>query len=218
MKQTDSYRHKGLRKQLVKELAEKGIDNPLVLQAIEAVPRHFFFEKAFLNHAYEDKAFKIGEGQTISMPYTVAYQSQLLEIFPKCKVLEIGTGSGYQSSVLKELGAVVYSIERHRSLHTKARKMLADMGYKVKLFLGDGTLGLPAFAPFDRIVVTAGAPIIPNSLRNQLSVGGILVIPVGDETTQYMHVIKRISETEFTDEKLSECAFVPLVGKEGWKG
>ena len=202
---------------MVAELRTKGISNPDVLRAIETVPRHLFFDEAFLKYAYEDQAFKIGEGQTISMPYTVAYQSSLLEIFPNCKVLEIGTGSGYQASVLREMGAQVYSVERHRPLQANARKLLAELGYKVKLFLGDGTLGLPAFAPFDRIIVTAGAPANPPSLRKQLKIGGKMVIPVGDNNKQKMHVITRISDKEFEDKIFSDCAFVPLIGKEGWE-
>jgi len=156
-----------MRNQLIKKLEQKGINDPVVLQAMAKVPRHFFLDEAFLEHAYQDKAFPIGEGQTISQPYTVAVQTQLLQLSPGLKVLEIGTGSGYQCSILAELGCKVYSIERIKSLHDKAKSLLTHMGYKVNFYCGDGTLGIPAHAPYDRIIVTAGAPIVPDSLLNQ---------------------------------------------------
>lgn len=213
----DSYKHKGQRKQLVNKLREKGISDPLVLKAIENVPRHVFFEKAFEEHAYQDKAFPIGEGQTISQPYTVAFQTQLLEVKKGHKVLEIGTGSGYQCCVLLELGSEVYTIEFNKILHTQAKRILPSMGYKARFFLGDGTLGLPSHAPYDRIIVTAGAPFVPQKLLAQLNVGGILVIPVGDEESQKMVKIRKRSDQEFEKEDFGVFRFVPLTGKEGWK-
>lgn len=213
----DSYKHKGQRKQLVNKLRDKGITDPVVLKAIENVPRHVFFEKAFEEHAYQDKAFPIGEGQTISQPYTVAFQTQLLEVKKGHKVLEIGTGSGYQCCVLLELGAEVYTIEFNKVLHNQAKRILPLLGYKARFFLGDGTLGLPSQAPYDRIIVTAGAPFVPQKLLAQLIVGGILVIPVGDEESQKMVKIWKKSEKEFEKEDFGVFRFVPLTGKEGWK-
>ena len=212
----DSFKHKGLRKRLIIELQQKGIHSKVVLEAINKVPRHFFLDAIFLEHAYEDKAFPIGNGQTISQPYTVAFQSQLLELKPGDKVLEIGTGSGYQCCVLIELGAEVYTIETVAPLHEKAKFYLQNLGYKAHFYLGDGTLGLPNIAPFDKIIVTAGAPVVPESLVNQLKVGGILVIPVGDQKLQKMLRIIKTSATEFKQEILGDFAFVPLKGKEGW--
>lgn len=213
----DTYKHKGQRKQLVKKLEEKGIHDMNVLKAIEKVPRHFFFEKAFEEHAYQDKAFPIGEGQTISQPYTVAFQTVLLDIKPGYKVLEIGTGSGYQCCVLMELGAKVYTIEVNKNLYSRTSRDLPSMGYKANFFLGDGTLGLPAHAPFDRIIVTAGAPFIPQKLLSQLNVGGVLVIPVGNEESQKMMRIEKTGENQFEKEEFGVFRFVPLTGKEGWK-
>jgi protein-L-isoaspartate(D-aspartate) O-methyltransferase len=213
----DSYKHKGQRKLLAKLLTEKGIRNENVLKAIEKVPRHFFFEKAFEEHAYQDKAFPIGEGQTISQPYTVAFQSELLELKKGHKVLEIGTGSGYQCCILLELGAIVYTIEYNKVLFTRTSDFLPKMGYKANFFWGDGTLGLPKHAPYDRIIVTAGAPFIPQKLLSQLNVNGILVIPVGNEDSQKMMRIRKISDTQFEQEEFGIFRFVPLKGKEGWK-
>ena len=173
----DDYKHKGMRKSLIRILVQKGITDQRVLQAIQEVPRHFFFEKAFLEQAYQDKAFPIGEGQTISQPYTVAFQSQLLEVKPGEKVLEIGTGSGYQCCVLLELGARVYTVEYVRKLHERSKNMLTRMGYQAVFVHGDGSRGLPSHAPYDKIIVTAGAPMVPNDLLRQLAVGGKLVIP-----------------------------------------
>ncbi len=206
-----------MRNKLTDELQNKGIRDIAVLKAINAVPRHFFFEKAFLEHAYEDKAFPIGEGQTISQPFTVAFQSQLLELQHGDKVLEIGTGSGYQACVLCELKAEVYSIEVIQSLHLSAKKMLAALNYKANLFIGDGTLGLNKYAPYDKIIVTAGAPMIPDSLIDQLKIGGILVIPVGQDKTQKMVRIRKISEKTLEKEELGDFSFVPLKGEKGWK-
>ena len=160
----DSYRHKGLRKKLIAELAGKGISDTKVLEAMNKVPRHFFLSSAFLEFAYENKAFQIGAGQTISQPYTVAFQSQLLEVEKGMKILEIGTGSGYQTAVLCELGAKVYSIERQKLLHDNAKSILNKMGYKPNLVYGDGYKGLPSFAPFDRVLITCAVPVIPNEL------------------------------------------------------
>jgi len=207
----DTYRHKGLRKKLVDLLREKGIDDERVLEAINQVPRHLFMDNAFINFAYKDQAFPIGADQTISQPYTVAYQSQLLEVKPKEKVLEIGTGSGYQCSVLLELGAKVFSIERHRSLHLKAKRMLNELGYFPKLFFGDGYKGLPAFAPFDKIIITAAAPYVPEDLKSQLKVGGMMVIPLGEGESQKMQRLIKKSETEFVVEEYGDFSFVPML-------
>lgn len=212
MGSADTYKHQGLRRQLVKQLALKGIKNEKVLNAIENVPRHLFLDNAFLQFAaYEDKAFKIAAGQTISQPYTVAYQTELLEIVKGEKVLEVGTGSGYQTSILLELGAKVYSIERQKVLFEKAKIMLDKLGYAPRLFFGDGYKGLPSFAPFDKIIVTAGAPFVPDELLTQLKTGGILVIPVGDETVQKMISIKKISASHFERKEHDNFSFVPLL-------
>jgi protein-L-isoaspartate(D-aspartate) O-methyltransferase len=208
----DSYKHKGLRKQLVESIRKKGIEDTNVLNAIENVPRHFFFDSSFLNFAYEDKAFPIGAGQTISQPYTVAFQTELLEIKKGDKVLEVGTGSGYQACILAEMGARVYSVERQKSLYAKAMKFIPSIGYIVKLFYGDGYKGLPAFAPFDKIIVTAGAPFIPDTLVEQLKPGGILVIPVGADDIQIMTTVTKISESELKKREHGTFRFVPLLG------
>lgn len=212
----DNFRHKGLRKKLVDQLRAKGISDEAVLEAINQVPRHFFLDLAFLELAYDDRAMPIGEGQTISQPYTVAFQSQLLEVKKRDKILEIGTGSGYQASVLEKLGAKVYSIERQRKLYEKTKKLLAEMNYKVSCHFGDGTLGLPVFAPFDKIIVTAGAPVVPQSLCEQLKVGGMLVIPVGDEQHQQMLRIIKQADGSLLTETYENFKFVPLLGKQGW--
>ncbi len=214
---TDSYRHKGMRKVLVKLLKEKGIKDELVLQAIAKVPRHFFFEKMFLEHAYQDKAFPIGEGQTISQPYTVAYQTELLQLKPTDKVLEIGTGSGYQCCILLEITPHVYTIEYNEVLFRKALDFFKKNHLNPHTYCGDGSEGLPSEAPFDKILVTAGAPVIPKNLINQLKIGGALVIPVGDEQSQKMVRVVRETEDEFTREVFDNFKFVPLLGKSGWK-
>ncbi len=206
----DSYRHKGLRNRLVKMLKQKSISNEDVLKAIGKVPRHQFIESGFVNFAYQDKAFPIGAGQTISQPYTVAYQTQLLELKPEDKVLEIGTGSGYQAAVLIEMDVDLYTIERQSELYNKTTKLLKSMGYKAHFFLGDGYKGLPAFAPFDKILITAGAPFVPKELLLQLSYGGRLVIPLGKKE-QIMTIITRVSEDEFEQTELGPCAFVPML-------
>lgn len=212
----DTYRHKGMRRQLVKKLVAKGIKNKKVLDAIAKIPRHYFLDLAFEEHAYQDKAFPITEGQTISQPYTVAFQTELLEISGGEKVLEIGTGSGYQCSVLLEIGAKVYTIERIKSLAEKAKYQLNQMGYKPFFFYGDGTEGLPSHAPYDRILVTAGAPAISEKLVMQLNTNGILVIPVGDENQQEMIRVKKTASGEIISEAFGLFRFVPLKGKEGW--
>ncbi len=207
-----------MRRQLVKEIRQKGIADKNVLAAIEKIPRHCFVDRrgqlegetAFISLIYEDAAFPIGEGQTISQPFTVAFQSELLELKKGEKVLEIGTGSGYQTAVLLELGAKIFSIERQKSLYEKTKKFLPDLGYNPKLFYGDGYAGLAAFAPFDKILVTAGAPFVPEPLKQQLKIGGILVIPVG-EISQTMITIKKISETEFETKEHGHFRFVPLL-------
>lgn len=212
----DNFRHKGLRKKLIDDLRTKGISDEAVLQAINQVPRHFFLDLAFLELAYDDRAMPIGEGQTISQPFTVAFQTQLLEVKKRDKILEIGTGSGYQASVLEKMGAKVYSIERQRKLYEKTRQLLQKMNSKVSTHFGDGTLGLPAFAPFDKIIVTAGAPVVPQSLSEQLKPGGLLVIPVGDEAHQRMLRIRKQADGSLDTETYDNFKFVPLVGKEGW--
>lgn len=213
----DTYRHKGLRKKLARIVAEKGITDRRIINAIEKVPRHVFFDDAFLEHAYQDKAFPIGEGQTISQPYTVAFQTQLLDIEEGDKVLEVGTGSGYQACILLELGADVYTIEFIRNLYDRTKKLLPLIGYRPHFFHGDGTKGLPTFAPFDKILVTAAAPEVPQPLVSQLKTGGILVIPVGDDKLQRMVRVIKTGENDSTEETHDFFSFVPLVGKYGWR-
>ncbi|MBC5773424.1 protein-L-isoaspartate(D-aspartate) O-methyltransferase [Pontibacter sp. KCTC 32443] len=214
--ETDLYKHKGMRRGLVQQLRQKGIRDERVLAAIETVPRHFFFDKAFVEQAYQDKAFPIGEGQTISQPYTVAFQTELLRLKPTDKVLEIGTGSGYQCCVLLQITPNVYTIEFNKPLYEKARRFFTKYGLKPYTFHGDGSEGLPMHAPYDKIIVTAGAPVVPRSLLKQLNVGGILVIPVGNESSQKMLRITRTSETGFEQEEFADFKFVPLLGREGW--
>lgn len=213
----DSFLHQGKRKNLIALLRQKGITDNSVLAAMEKIPRHCFLDSAFSENAYDDKAFSIGEGQTISQPFTVAFQSQLLQLRKGDKVLEIGTGSGYQTAVLCMLGASVYSIERHRLLHQQAKEMLHQMKLHAQLICGDGTKGLEKLAPFDKIIVTAGAPVVPDMLLKQLKVGGIMVIPVGDSKEQHMLQIIRTSETENETKSYDGFAFVPLIGEHGWK-
>jgi protein-L-isoaspartate(D-aspartate) O-methyltransferase len=213
----DNYKQRGLRNKLVKKLKEKGIKDEGVLAAISKVPRHVFFDEALLGHAYQDKAFPIGEGQTISQPYTVAFQTEKLEVKPGDKVLEIGTGSGYQASVLLELGAKVYTIEYNRKLYEHTKEFLPKLGYKPYFFFGDGSKGIPAKAPFNKIIVTAGAPVIPTALTDQLAEGGILIIPVGDREKQAMIRIKK-KDGKLIKEEYADFAFVPLLGEQGWKG
>jgi len=211
----DNYRQRGLRKKLVNILSTKGINDPRVLAAIGKVPRHVFFDNALLEHAYQDKAFPIGEGQTISQPYTVAFQTEKLEIKPGNKILEIGTGSGYQACILLELGATVYTIEYNKVLYERTKAFLPKMGYKPYFFYGDGSKGIPAKAPYDRIIVTAGAPVIPDALLEQLADGGILVIPVGNRSKQTMVRIHK-KNGKLTKEEFDYFSFVPLLGDQGW--
>ncbi|MDX1617853.1 MAG: protein-L-isoaspartate(D-aspartate) O-methyltransferase [Balneolaceae bacterium] len=206
------------RKRLVNTLRDKGIRDERVLEAFGLVQRHKFVDTALENKAYRDTALPIGKGQTISQPYTVARQTELLEVKPGERVLEIGTGSGYQAAILCELGAEVYSIERHKELYERARAILRNLGYSVQLKLGDGTLGWSAYAPYDGIVVTAGAPVVPEELKNQLQVNGRLVIPVGSDTRQVMKRIIKIRKDEFEEEQYSDFKFVPLIGEKGWQG
>ena len=206
------------RKRLVDTIREKGIEDERVLDAFNMVPRHVFVDTALHDRAYKDTALPIGKDQTISQPYTVARQTELLELQPGEKVLEIGTGSGYQSAILCELGAKVYSIERHKELYEKARSTLKELGYEVELKLGDGTKGWSAYAPYDAIVVTAGAPVVPDDLKEQLQINGRLVIPVGDARKQVMKRVIKIREDEFEEEDFRAFKFVPLIGEKGWKG
>ncbi len=209
----DTSKHQGLRNQLATVLQAKGITDRKVLNAIRQIPRHLFIDSSFEDHAYKDKAFPIAAEQTISQPYTVAFQSQTLAIQPNDKVLEIGTGSGYQTAVLLELKAAVFSIERQQELFKKTSLFLPKLGYLPKKFIfGDGYKGLPEQAPFDKIIVTAGAPFVPKPLLSQLKVGGMLLIPVGD-TTQIMTLFIRKSAKEFEKQELGDFAFVPMLEK-----
>ncbi|MDP4183842.1 MAG: protein-L-isoaspartate(D-aspartate) O-methyltransferase [Bacteroidota bacterium] len=207
----DNFQHKGLRKRLVDGLRLRGIRDERVLEAIGKVPRHLFMESSFVRFAYKDQAFPIGAGQTISQPYTVAIQTQLLEVHPNDKVLEIGTGSGYQAAILLEMGADVYTIERQKELFIRTQKLLPKLGYQPHFFLGDGYKGLPTYGPFDKILVTAGAPFIPEDLKVQLKVGGLMVIPVGSYERQRMFVVRRVSETKFENSVHGDFIFVPLL-------
>ncbi|WP_147678763.1 protein-L-isoaspartate(D-aspartate) O-methyltransferase [Algibacter pacificus] len=207
----DTFKHHGLRQQLVNVLKNKGITDTAVLAAIGKIPRHLFMDSSFLDHAYQDKAFPIAADQTISQPYTVAFQSELMKVKPGDTVLEIGTGSGYQTAVLCELGAKVYSIERQHKLFKKTEKFLPKLGYRPKkLIFGDGYIGLKTEAPFDSIIVTAGAPFVPRPLLSQLKIGGRLVIPVGDDV-QIMTLFIRKGPKEFEQEEFGEFRFVPLL-------
>jgi protein-L-isoaspartate(D-aspartate) O-methyltransferase len=209
----DTLKHQGLRNQLAKAIAAKGIENKNVLAAIAKIPRHLFLDSSFESFAYQDKAFPILADQTISQPYTVAYQTQLLEIKPGDKVLEIGTGSGYQTAVLMEMQAEVYSVERQNELFKKTKLFLPKLGYRPRyLGFGDGYKGLPDHAPFDKIIVTAGAPFVPKALLAQLKLGGMLVIPIGT-TKQLMYLYKRTAVKHFEKHELEACKFVPMLEK-----
>lgn len=208
---TDTYRHKGMRRKLIDTLRRKGIRDERVLEAMEKLPRHFFLDKAFEERAYEDNPFPIGNEQTISQPYTVAFQTELLDVHKRMKVLEIGTGSGYQAAVIALMGGRVYTIERFEALYRKAKSLLEAIGLRnIRCFFRDGNKGLPEFAPFDRIIVTAGALEVPEALRQQLAIGGILVIPVGEDV-QHMMCIRRLSDTEFITEDTGDFKFVPFL-------
>ena len=209
----DTYRHKGLREKLVETVRVKGITDERVLQALEKVPRHFFLDSAFDELAYQDRAFPIGEGQTISQPYTVAYQTQLLEVMPFMKVLEIGTGSGYQAVILAEMGAQVYTIERQKKLFDLNRSFGFLKKYlSIKLFYGDGYEGLPTYAPFDRVLITAAAPDVPPRLIQQLKPGGLMVIPVGMGEVQRMMRITKLDDGILKEEVFDNFSFVPMLG------
>ncbi|TQD39372.1 protein-L-isoaspartate(D-aspartate) O-methyltransferase [Haloflavibacter putidus] len=207
----DTFRQQGKRQLLVETIKEKGIQDEAVLNAIGAIPRHLFMDSSFEDHAYQDKAFPIAADQTISQPFTVAFQTELLQVKKGEKILEVGTGSGYQAAVLCELGAKVYTIERQQELYKKTKRFLDDLGYRIKHgTFGDGYKGMPAYAPFDKIVVTAGAPYVPKALMAQLKVGGRMVIPVGKEN-QTMTLFIRKSEKEFEKKKFGAFRFVPLL-------
>ena len=209
----DSFQHKGLRAKLTEEIRRKGITDEGVLAAINKVPRHLFMDSSFIRFAYRDQAFPIQAGQTISQPYTVAFQTELLQIRENHQILEIGTGSGYQTAVLLEMGAKVYTIERQQELFKKTKLFLPKLGYKPKkIIFGDGYKGLPENAPFDGIIVTAGAPFVPNALLSQLKIGGRLVIPIGDEE-QIMTLYIRTSEKDFEKHELGKFKFVPMLNK-----
>jgi protein-L-isoaspartate(D-aspartate) O-methyltransferase len=207
----DTIQHKGMRQRLVEEVAGKGITDQLVLNAIGKIPRHLFMESSFVKFAYKDQAFPIGAGQTISQPFTVAYQTQLLQVKSHSKILEVGTGSGYQAAVLLELGAQVFTIERQQELFVKVQQLLPELGYHPRFFYGDGYKGLPTYGPFDGIIVTAGAPLIPNDLKNQLKPGGRLVIPVDYQDHQKMVLVIRKDETTFEQQEFGDFSFVPML-------
>ncbi|HTO38778.1 MAG TPA: protein-L-isoaspartate(D-aspartate) O-methyltransferase [Brumimicrobium sp.] len=209
----DTHKHKGMRRQLIEELQEKGITNKEVLAAFDKVPRHFFLDSSFTNQAYSNMAFQIGAGQTISHPFTVAFQTSLLELERGHKVLEIGTGSGFQTAILCAMGIKVVSIERQRELFINAKTIIDDLGYNPTLFYGDGYKGKASYAPYDSILVTCGAPFIPEELKNQLKVGGKLVIPLGEGKSQIMHRLTKLENDEWKMETYGEFSFVPMLEK-----
>lgn len=211
----DTYKHKGLRRQLVKAITNKGIKDKNVIAAMGKIPRHFFFDKIFETHAYEDKAFPIEAGQTISQPYTVAFQTEKLYVKPGDKILEVGTGSGYQTCILLEIGAIVYTIEYQKKLYQKAIRFLPAIGYQPHMYYGDGSKGMLRFAPYDGIIVTAAAPTVPKELIEQLKIGGRLVIPVGNKDLQSMTVIKKMDANKIKKEAFDHFSFVPLRGARG---
>ena len=200
-----------MRRQLVRELSDRGIKSKQVLDCFEAIPRHYFLDNAFAEQAYSNTAFQIGSGQTISHPYTVAYQTELLDIQKGDKILEIGSGSGFQTCVLCEMGAKVFSIERHKELHLKAKNIVRHLKYNARLSFGDGYKGLPTFAPFDKVIITCGAPDIPEELVNQMKVGGIMIIPIGEGVEQQMKKIVKVSDSEITIEDFGVFKFVPML-------
>ena len=203
--------HQGMRRKLVDEIRQKGIVDERVLEAIGSVPRHLFMDSTFVQFAYVDKAFPIAAGQTISQPYTVAFQSESLQLKKFERILEVGTGSGYQAAVLCHMGGSVYTIERQKTLYDFASNLLPTLGYRPHFFYGDGYLGLPTYGPFDKIIVTAGATFVPEPLKQQLKIGGIMVIPVGNNSLQIMKIITRISENEYTVVDKGGFVFVPLL-------
>lgn len=207
----DTFKHKGLRKKLTEEIRNKGIRDDSVLKAMNAVPRHLFMDNSFVGFAYVDKAFPIAAGQTISQPYTVAFQTEALRVKRLDRILEVGTGSGYQAAVLCEMGARVFTIERQRSLFEFASALLPKLGYHPQFFYGDGYQGLPTYGPFDSIIVTAGADSVPPRLLEQLAIGGRMVIPVGERQFQVMKIIVRVSENEYTEKEAGNFVFVPLL-------
>ena len=213
----DNYRHKGLRQQLVEQLRAKGITDETVLSAINEVPRHIFLDSSFVELAYQDKAFPIGSGQTISQPHTVAFQTQLLQVEKGMKVLEIGTGSGYQACVLAAMGAKVFTIERQRNLYFKTKDILEQLPFRVKTFLGDGFEGLPSYAPFDRVIITAGAPSLPEVLLQQMKTGGIMVIPLdqADGEGQTMLRVTKMEDGTLKKESFGDFQFVPMLKEIG---
>jgi protein-L-isoaspartate(D-aspartate) O-methyltransferase len=208
---TDTFEAKGKRKKLVAELRKKGISDEEILRAIDTVPRHLFMDPAFLIHAYVDKAFPISSGQTISQPYTVAIQTSLLRVKKRDKILEIGTGSGYQAAVLAEMGAKVYTIERFRELYIKAQQTVTSLGYTAEFFYGDGYDGKPQYGPFDGIIITAAAPEIPQVLLQQLKTGGRLVVPLGNSGSQIMTVVERTGSDSFVYSDHGNFIFVPML-------
>ena len=211
MDSRDTMRHQGMRRRLVEGLQIKGIRDQKVLDAIAKVPRHLFMDSSFIQFAYKDQAFPIGAGQTISQPYTVAFQTMMLQLEPNEKVLEVGTGSGYQAAVLQEMGVNVFTIERQRELYLKVQQLLPEIGYHPKFFYGDGYKGLPTYGPFDKIIVTAGAPVVPEDLLKQLRIGGRMVIPFGPSEKQTMTVIIREGEDDYKKESHGTFVFVPLL-------
>jgi len=209
----DTFKHRGLRRQLIDELQEKGRFDIKIMEAMMLIPRHLFLDSSFLQYAYQDKAFPIASGQTISQPYTVAFQTQLLNPKKRDKILEIGTGSGYQTAVLSALGARVFSVERQKELFVGAKKILTELGFAPTLFFGDGYKGLAAYAPYAGILVTCGAPFLPEKLVDQLKVGGKLVIPIGETGAQMMYRFTKNENGTLSEENLGSCAFVPMLEK-----
>ncbi|MEM0997553.1 MAG: protein-L-isoaspartate(D-aspartate) O-methyltransferase [Bacteroidota bacterium] len=213
----DTYKHKGMREKLIRILMDKGLEDPAVIEAMRAVPRHAFVEGAFAEAAYEDRSLPIGDSQTISQPLTVAFQTAMLKLKKGMKTLEIGTGSGYQAAVLCAMGAKVFSVERIAAHHRRAQRVLNDLELRVRLKRGDGSAGWQSYAPFDRILVTAASPGIPETLKKQLSIGGKLVIPVGERERQQMAVVTRQAQNEWEIDWRGWFQFVPLIGRHGWK-